>query len=74
MTTYRVVTGPAATQSGRICGAKADVGGDQFEAIISEQAKDGWIFAQVFSHQIKGSICCIIPDNLTVNLLVFKKD
>ena len=73
MSNYRVITGPAVTQSGMICGASASASGSPFEVIINEQAKEGYELVQVFGHQVKGAICCIIPSNLTVNLLVFVK-
>lgn len=73
MATYRVITGPRATMSGMCCGPKAELSGSPFEKIINEQAKDGYQFVQVFEHETQGALCCIIPKNLSVNLLVFKK-
>jgi len=73
MSTYRVVTGPKVTLGGKCCGAKTGLSGTPFEAIINEQAKDGYEFVEVFSHSVSGAFFLCIPDNVNVNLLVFKK-
>ena len=52
MANYRVVTGPKVTKSGMICGPDVNESGSPFEAIISEQVKDGYQFIQVFSHEV----------------------
>jgi hypothetical protein len=74
MSTYKVVTGPAVTQSGKCCGPNTTIGGEPFEKIINEQTKDGYRFVEVFSHTVRGACCFIIPSNVQVNLLVFEKD
>ena len=74
MSKYRVVTGPKVTESGRCCGAKIEMSGAPFETIINQQAQDDFYFVAVFSHSVRGAYCGCIPDNASVNLLVFKKD
>jgi hypothetical protein len=74
MANYRVVTGPAVTSGGMCCGPDATMSGAPFEQIISAQAAEGYQFVQVFSHEITGACCFIIPKNIQVNLLVFRKD
>jgi hypothetical protein len=74
MANYRVVTGPAVTTGGMCCGPDDSLSGAPFEQIINQQAQEGYHFVQVFSHQITGACCYIIPKNIQVNLLVFKKD
>jgi hypothetical protein len=74
MSNYRIITGPAATQGGKCCGANIDIGGAPFEKIINAQEKDGYKYVDVFSHTVKGACCLIFPSNAVVNLLVFVKD
>ena len=74
MSNYRVVTGPAVTTSGMCCGPDANQSGTPFEQIINQQSQEGYQFIQVFSHEISGACCYIIPKNISVNLLVFRKD
>lgn len=74
MATYRVITGPAVTRSGMLFGANTSVSGDPFAKIIAQQASEGYVFVQVFGHEVRGAYCCIIPDKVIVNLLVFRKD
>ena len=74
MANYRVVTGPAVTTGGMCCGPDANQSGTPFEQIINQQSQEGYQFVQVFSHEISGALCCIIPKNVSVNLLVFRKD
>lgn len=74
MTTYRVVTGPKVTQGGMCCGPDTSASGEPFQQIINEQAKQGWEFESVFAHQMSGACLCIFPRNVSVNLLVFRKD
>ena len=74
MSNYRVVTGPAVTTGGMCCGPNASLSGTPFEQIINQQSKEGYYFVQVFSHEISGACCLIIPKNVQVNLLVFRKD
>ena len=74
MSNYRVVTGPAVTTSGMCCGPDANQSGNPFERIINQQSQEGYQFIQVFSHEISGACCYIIPKNISVNLLVFRKD
>jgi len=76
MASYRVVTGPKVTTSlinGMIFGPNTETSGSPFEAIISDQAKDGYEFVHVFSHQVSGALCFFIPKTVNVNLLVFRK-
>lgn len=74
MSNYRVVTGPTVTSGGMCCGPDASMSGSPFEQIINAQSIEGYHFVQVFSHEINGACCCIIPKNIEVNLLVFRKD
>jgi hypothetical protein len=74
MADYRVVTGPAVTTGGMCCGPDTNLSGTPFEKIINQQATEGYQFVQVFSHEITGACCCIIPKRIEVNLLVFRKD
>jgi hypothetical protein len=74
MANYRVVTGPAVTGGGMCCGPNANLSGTPFEQIINQQSQEGYQFVQVFSHEISGACCFIIPKNIEVNLLIFRKD
>mgnify|MGYP000368194412 CR=1 FL=1 len=76
MSEYKVVVGPAqsaASTMEKICGANPGNSNKDFQAIIDREAKDGWEFHTIFGHETEGKLCCIIPSNATVNLLVFKK-
>jgi hypothetical protein len=74
MSNYRVVTGPAVTSGGMCCGPDVTLSGSPFEQIINQQSTEGYVFVQVFSHEITGACCCIFPRNVQLNLLVFRKD
>ena len=76
MSEYKVVVGPAQSAGSigeKFCGASASNSNKDFQAIIDKQAAEGWEFHSVFGHETEGKLCCIIPANATVNLLVFKK-
>lgn len=76
MSQYKVVVGPAQTAASlmeKICGANPDNSSKDFQAIIERESAQGWEFHSIFGHEIEGKLCCIIPANAVVNLLVFKK-
>lgn len=73
MAVYRVVAGPVVTKGGMCCGPNPEVSGDPFAQIINQQAAQGWEFEQIFSHRMTGACLCILPRNVDVNLLVFRK-
>lgn len=76
MSQYKIVVGPAQSAGSlieKICGANPENSSKDFQTIIDREAASGWEFHSVFGHETEGKLCCIIPANAVVNLLVFKK-
>ena len=78
MSQYRVVPGPVSTKSSglmsMITGPNTSDSGSAIQAIITNQAKDGFELVTINDQVASGKCCFLIPSNIIVKLLVFKKD
>lgn len=77
MSQYRVIPGPVATGSAGIMsmifGPNTNTSGSAIQAIIEAQANEGYELVTINDQIASGKCCFIIPKNVNVKLLVFKK-